>query len=438
MFYDALFLHFKRSLLVQPLSDVLILLDITMHLSFQVLAYLSAILCLCNAILTEKDLHTKLFDGYKADVMPRSNISENIPITLDMQILSIESIDEKKQTCTIRAFLEVKWKDKFLSWKPEMYGGLKRINVPTEKIWLPDLALLDTYDSLTDVGQKNGHAVVDYTGDILMWPYKMFTVGCTIKVRYFPFDTQSCVFDFLSWSNPISSLDIRSSRKANRNRYKENGEWVLERLDTKHYLQHYGNDAWTHVIYTIVVQRKWLFYALNIIVPIMCISMLNITCFMLPASSGEKITLCISSYLTLAVFMTMIASTLPESSDEFSTLGWYVGLQLVGSGITIVCTVVSLCFYTRESTDPVPASLRRLCKLCCQTGRVKYNPSAKSKRRTLDERKMSTVSSNVMVSICESDVTWVSASYAFDRFCLCIAVCWHTCLFIALVLGFII
>ena len=410
-----------------------------MDLQVKCYIFMSAVICTCycNAAQSESDLHKRLFNGYNLAIMPRSNDSEKLLVTLDMQLLSIEAIDEKKQLCTIRAFLEVRWRNEKLAWNPELYGGLERINVPNEKIWLPDLALLDTYDGLTELGQKGGHAVVDYTGDLIIWPYKMYTVGCKIKVRQFPFDTQTCVFDFLSWTNPTSSIDLRTSvHELNRNRYTENGEWWLEAILTEYYLQHYGNDSWAHVKYTFTVKRKWLFYALNIITPIVCISMLNIVCFMLPASSGEKITLCISTFLSLAVFLTMITSTLPESSDEISTIGWYVGLQLVGSGLTILVTVISILFYTRDSTDYMPPFVRFLCRLCCQKHRQKFKKgSSVSTTKYTGERKMSTVSNGVMVSVYESDVTWVSASYAFDRLCMVVALGWHICLFIGLVVG---
>ena len=405
--------------------------------------FMSAIVCTCycNGALSETDLHKRLFNGYNPAVMPRSNDSEGLLVTLDMQLLSIDAIDEKKQLCTIRAFLEVRWRDEKLAWKPEIYGGLKRINVPAEKIWLPDLALLDTYDGLTELGQKGGHAVVDYTGDLIIWPYKMYTVGCKIKVRQFPFDTQTCVFDFLSWTNPTSSIDLRTSvHELNRNRYTENGEWWLEAILTEYYLQPYAEDSWAHIKYTFTVRRKWLFYVLSILTPIVCISMLNIVCFMLPASSGEKITLCISTFLTLAVFLTMITSTLPESSDEISTIGWYVGLQLVGSGLTILVTVISILFYTKDSNDRMPRIVRLMCRLFCQRHREKFqsgnSASRSNKKRSLEDRKMSTVSSGATLSVYESDVSWVSASYAFDRLCMLVAMAWHIFLFIGLVAGF--
>ena len=403
-----------------------------------------------SGTLNERDLQQKLFEDYCSEASPRINGSEAITVTLDLTLLSIDEVNEKEQTFKIRAFLEVKWKDKFLTWKPNIYSGIKSINVPNNKIWKPDLALLDTYDSLTDLGQLDGNAVVEYNGSVLMWPYKMYTVSCKIKVRHFPFDTQTCHLDFLSWSNPVSVLDLRTSvTTLSRDRYSENEEWWLEDTRITYYKQPYGADAWAHVKYTFTLRRKWLFYALNVIAPIMCISLLNVATFLLPAASGEKITLCISTFLTLAVFLTIITNSLPESSDEFSILGWYVGLQLLGNGSSILCTVITLRLYTKDSTDPMSPLVKFLCKICCQKPREKFNPREShgshgnsggnhgniGRRRAYD-RKMSTVSTNVSITIQENAMTWVSASNAFDCLCLWIAVCWHVCLFIGLVVGY--
>ena len=355
--------------------------------------------------------------------------------------MSIEKIDEKRQTFSIRAFLEVTWKDEFLTWEPAKYGGVAYINVPNKNIWLPDLALLDVYDSLIDLGQRDGRAVIDSNGSVTIWPYKMYTVGCKIKIQQFPFDVQTCILDFLSWTNPVSVLNINTSETMNLGRYSENSEWSLEEAETTYYLQPYGNLAWGHVRYSFTLRRKWLFQVLNIIAPIVCISLLNVTCFMLPASCGEKITLSISIFLTLAVFLTIITSSLPESSDEVSILGVYVGLQLLGSALTILTTVVSLCLYNKDPSQRVPIFLRLLSRVCChqsnngKTSKFELqngNPlledtlKAEGNPRT-DHRK---------ACWAEPDMTWAMASRAFDHLCMWLAIVWHVGLLIGIMIGF--
>ena len=400
----------------------------------------SGVLANTNGTLSETDLLTKLFDnGYKPDVRPRRNLSETVDIHMDIFVMSVDKIDEKRQTFTIRAFMEVTWRDDFLAWQPATYGGVQTINVPNKNIWLPDLALLDVYDSLTDLGQEDGRAVIDSNGTVIIWPYKMYTVGCKIRIRRFPFDVQTCVLDFLSWTNPISTLNLMTSDALSLGRYSENAEWDLESHRTEYHLQPYGNDAWPHIKYIFTLRRKWLFQVLNIIAPIVCISLLNVTCFLLPAACGEKITLCISIFLTLAVFLTIITSSMPESSDEVSILGVYVGLQLFGSALTILTTVISLCLYNKEDTERVPWLLRFMCKICCQKNNKKGRLAKYEQQNgnpLLDDSRMAEDRVKVMTSCSDSDITWVTASRAFDRLCLWLAICWHISLLIAILIGF--
>ena len=42
-------------------------------------------------------------------------------------------------------FFFQKWKNPFLSWKPENYNGMKVINVDPKLVWKPDLVLYNKY-----------------------------------------------------------------------------------------------------------------------------------------------------------------------------------------------------------------------------------------------------------------------------------------------------
>lgn len=43
-----------------------------------------------------------------------------------------------------RCFPLQRWTDEFLRWDPSDYGGLKQITVPHDKVWLPDVTLVNT------------------------------------------------------------------------------------------------------------------------------------------------------------------------------------------------------------------------------------------------------------------------------------------------------
>ena len=386
-----------------------------------------------NKTLTETDLHLKLFESYNPDVMPIRNKSEAIEVSIDLYVMSIDNIDEKSQTFTVRGFMENKWTDAFLKWNPEDYSGIKVINVQNENIWLPDLSLNNVYDSPTELGQKEGRSSIKYNGVSTTWPYKMYQVGCKIHIRKFPFDVQTCDLDFLSWTNPVSALKLKTSEQLNLYKYQESVEWALESYEIIHFQNPYGEDFWDHVIFRFTLRRKWEFVVINMLAPIVCIALLNLLCFVTPADCGEKITLCLSVFLTLAVFLTFITDSLPESSDEISLFGVYVGLQLICSGLTILATVMSLHLYYKDNTQPVSGFYRLLSRMFCLSKAPEksdaYIHSNGHAPSVLEEPSKAT-------DIQSSNITWQTVSFAFDRLCLLLSVIWNVVLVVGLVFSF--
>ena len=389
---------------------------------------------------TERHLHTKLFRNYNPDIKPVINVSEPIKIYLRLNMMSVDNINEKKQSFSARAYMDLRWRDQFLTWDPKSYSSVSSINVPTDKIWLPDLALEDVYNRPTDLGQDDGRALVDYTGSVIIWPYKLYTVACKIVVRYYPFDLQECALDFLSWTNPNSAMRLLPSEDGvlSFSSYKPSGEWDLESFKVVEYQRPYGNDSFDHIKFTFSLRRKWLFQVMNLIAPIVCISLLNITCFMVPAISGEKVALCISMFLTLAVFLTTITSFMPESSDEVSILGIYVCLQLFGSGISIFCTVVSLFLHHRDPEIQINGVFLMLCKFACQVSTKSQTLRYYSRNgvKPSDDKENVLFDKTSTYGEAGTIITWPHVSRAFDRVCLAISAVWNISLLTGLAIAY--
>lgn len=388
--------------------------------------------------VAEFHLHKTLFAKYNPNVMPNENRSTPIKVTLDMYLMSIDDIDERKQTITVKAFLEIVWRDDFLTWEPSNYQGIQTINVKDTDIWIPDIALQDTFDVPTNLGQGGGKASITHDGTVTIWPYKIYTAACKIFIQNFPFDKQRCGLDFLSWTNPSHVLVLKSSqRKPDMMYFTVSGEWDLTSSEVKHTRLNYGHDQWDHVYFIFQLQRKSLFYCMNIIVPVFLISILNIICFLLPSECGERVTLSISIFLTLAVFLTVVNEFMPESSDEVALFSVYVGLQLFSSAFTIMLTIVSLNLFYKDKNNNILAVHRMLIKLCC-IGIPEMN--CIDNEIHIPDNRSATANNDIthMVNIDKESapVTWKMVSRAFDRLCLISAICWHGVLTVSLLISF--
>ncbi|KAL4223970.1 5-hydroxytryptamine receptor 3A [Mactra antiquata] len=373
-------------------------------------------------MFTETDLQKILFENYSTNVLPHVNKSTPIEVEIDLYLISIDNVDEKKQSITIRATLEISWKDDFLVWNPMTYGNVSTINVKQDDIWYPNIALKHTFHRPTDLGQAGGRAIVDHDGSVLTWPYKLYTVACKIKIAKFPFDKQTCEFIFVPWTNPTDSMMLFSKQiKPDLTMLSESGEWAILDCRVEHATLSFSEDSFTYVHFVLDLQRKALYHVLNALIPVMCISLLNIACFILPSHGGERVTLSISIFLTLAVFLTVVNSSMPESSDEVSALSVYVGLQLFGSVFTVVFTIISLTLFHRDKSIDISMIWTILVRICCVKKKGKYNSESRENGGNTKHD--------------SDDVTWILVSQALDKFCLIAACIWHATLTTSLMLS---
>jgi len=110
--------------------------------------------------------------------------------------------------------------------------------------------------------------------------------------------------------------------------FRINGEWVYlsSTLQNKELIEHtsYGVDAYSQLVFNVILERRPEFYLTNVVLPILLMSFLNVLVFFLPADSGEKISYSLTVLLALAVFLTLIADSMPNTSVHTAVLCKYL------------------------------------------------------------------------------------------------------------------
>ena len=84
------------------------------------------------------------------------------------------------------------------------------------------------------------------------------------------------------------------------------------------------------VALVIHVERKYLFYMMNLVIPCALIACMIFLVFLLPPKSGERISLGITVLLSMAIFQELSSEKLPSSSDTFPLLGTFFNFQPTG------------------------------------------------------------------------------------------------------------
>uniref|UniRef100_A0A8C6KKZ7 Cholinergic receptor, nicotinic, beta 5a n=1 Tax=Nothobranchius furzeri TaxID=105023 RepID=A0A8C6KKZ7_NOTFU len=246
------------------------------------------------------------------------------------------------------------WNDYRLRWDPAKYGGIKKLRIPSKLIWLPDIVLYNNADGVYEVSFYC-NAVVSSTGDIFWLPPAIYKSACAIEVQNFPFDQQNCTLKFRSWTYDHTEVDlILTSDYASRDDFTPSGEWDIVSLPARK--NEDPNDiTYLDITYDFVIQRKPLFYTINMIIPCVLITSLAILVFYLPSDCREKMTLCISVLLALTVFLLLISKIVPPTSLAVPLIGKYLMFTMVLVTFSIVTSVCVLNVHHRSpSTHYMP------------------------------------------------------------------------------------
>ena len=168
------------------------------------------------------------------------------------------------------------------------------------------------------------NAEISYDGQVSWFAPAIFKSSCKINIQYFPFDEQQCRLDLGSWAFTINQLIlVNRSDAGDIDSFIHNGEWLLKSMPVERELSQFVCCKYPYSLlhFTIIIQRRSLFYVFNLLVPCMLVSALTMLSFYLPADAGEKVTLCITILLSLTVFLLLVAETMPPTSDVIPLIG---------------------------------------------------------------------------------------------------------------------
>ncbi|XP_030604960.1 CHRNA7-FAM7A fusion protein-like [Archocentrus centrarchus] len=239
----------------------------------------------------------------------------------------------------------MQWYDYYLQWNQSEYPGVKNLRFTPDQVWTPDILLYNSAHDKFDATFKT-NVKVNSSGFCEYLPPGIFISTCNVDVRWFPFDIQRCELKFGSWTFDGWLLDIQM-KEADVSGYMPNGEWDLLEVpgDRNEVFYDCCAEPYPDVTFVVTLRRRTLFYALNLLIPCVLLSSMTLLVFLLPANSGEKISLGITVLLSLTVFMLMVAEIMPATSDSVPLIGQYFASTMVIVGMSVVATVIVLQFH---------------------------------------------------------------------------------------------
>ena len=232
------------------------------------------------------------------------------------------------------------------------YGGMYLTKIPILKTWMPTLILRNGVETKSIYTFHNNldieSATVAYTanGSAAFMVYGLYQVVCESDVTYYPFDEHKCMISLVS-TDMYNDITLSSNLGVHLGLLIPNSEWSINPntvSTTKKNLEviFQGYTTYTDQIeFNFVISREHIFPFLNIILPVMCLSLAHVLVFQLPVDYGERTSFSFTLLLTLVVFMTMVSDRLP-ASNNISFFNIFLLQQLFSSILTTGLVVFSI------------------------------------------------------------------------------------------------
>uniref|UniRef100_A0A915A7R8 Neurotransmitter-gated ion-channel ligand-binding domain-containing protein n=1 Tax=Parascaris univalens TaxID=6257 RepID=A0A915A7R8_PARUN len=97
-------------------------------------------------VTSEKELIHWLLGKYDKRIRPVKNWTSPIEVTVQPQIYSLVDVDELREQLTLLLWIPQSWHDDYLAWNTSEWGGITRVNIPAEELWLPDGTIFNILD----------------------------------------------------------------------------------------------------------------------------------------------------------------------------------------------------------------------------------------------------------------------------------------------------
>ena len=319
------------------------------------------------------------------DVIPILNVSSSMNVTVDMILYAINDFDEVAGNIELVGALNMSWQDDLAVINAFLFNNVEvktSFLVPYNKIWTPKLVLSNAVDDVSAVGDLSYMCRFHMDTYRVQWMPRVLIKGaCSPDVTYYPFDRQSCVFTYIPWGYYSDEvLLLHREGDWDLSSYEENGEWTLIETKTETFI----SSSTSKLKLSLTIERKPLYFAFNIILPVLVLCCLNSMVFWLPAASGERVGFSVTCFLSFVVLLNLVFDILPRSSSPISYLCYYLVVMMVFSGMMTGFVIVEMNAFHKDEQDKVPTWLQAVVKFitfrwCC---RCRHNEVSDTESQT--------------------------------------------------------
>ena len=324
------------------------------------------------ANIDNRQLHDNLLSNYNKDILPNEN-NNPVYLKLGIALRAINNIDQIEGKLTTNIWLRYYWNDYNLRWNTGEYNT-SELTFNTDpsldsSIWTPDIYLYNTAEKPLE-NLDFSRAIVYNTGDIIWSRPGLLTSTCTFDLEKYPYDIQTCILKFGSWSYhkgllnlSINSVDIDLSN------YQLSDGWrIINRSSTySEVLYACCPEIYPDIKFTLILQRKAGFYNVNIIGPTFATAVLMIVSLIIPWDSGERISFAVTVMLSIIVYLLILSDNLPKTDTIPLLSKMLVGLSVFSLVIVFFTVIITAMHsYVPDKNSKLVRILNKICELNCK------------------------------------------------------------------------
>ena len=194
-------------------------------------------------------------------------------------------------------------------------------------------------EEIADITTKQSTTVGCYEdGGLLLTVFGKYKSSCTLNLRTFPFDSQSCILYFMHVFRPrvfyetqnnltagVEFIIMTQSFGLKKNLFVSNSEWEVKNItfETREvvYKDIEAEISYPSFTVTIHLKRRPKFYVVSLILPLLSVVFIPTIGFLLPIESGEKVSLQVTAFLSYMVLLLVVIEVIPATADNFPVIG---------------------------------------------------------------------------------------------------------------------
>lgn len=304
----------------------------------------------------EAKLHKDLLCAYNYDFRPVKDHKQALTVKVRFAIKYL-SFDSLEETFTLHSWVAMKWKDEFLSWRPEDYGGIQETQLESHEIWTPRMALFNADASMYQSDQIYTTCMVSSDGIVTCVPHVAHSGICRTSLRSWPYDVQNCTLYFGSWMNTGEQVNFTFYYKQPvvKDDYQDGPGWKLldvvnERLPGKYSCC--PNSTYPMLKYTFILKRIAAGPAAIVVVPSIVIVLLTLVALAMDPKDNTRLMLICFSLYGHFMFLTEIGYDIPKHSADTPIILLFLRDSMIVTLVGIIETIFLM--YLRRRKVPAP------------------------------------------------------------------------------------